>query len=95
MDTTFRITTEVRRENSFGVIDSQKDSTIEFIVKVEGERGSFELYDIETGGERWYAEGGLWFKGKTLVDYDGVFSLSHAIIDKLEENGYDVSEMKD
>ena len=45
--------------------------------------------------ERWYAEGGLWFKGKTLVDYDGVFSLSHAIIDKLEENGYDVSEMKD
>lgn len=94
MNETFEITTEVRRENSFGVIEKEKGCTIEFTVKVEGERGSFELHDIETGGNQWYAEGGLWFDGKTLIDYDGVFSLSPAIIDKLEEKGYDVSEMK-
>lgn len=53
-------------------------------------QGWFELYDVETGGEEWYAEGGLWFKGKELTDYDGVFDLPPAIKNKLMEWGYQV-----
>ena len=55
--------------------------------------GWFELYDIETGGDEWYAEGGLWLEGNVVTEYDGVFALPPAITDKLKEWGYDVSEV--
>lgn len=65
----------------------------EYEIFVEGKVGSFEIWledDMES-----YEEGILWFNGKTLVDYDGVYCLDKAIIDCLERNGFDVAEMKD
>ena len=49
------------------------------------------MYDEETGGNEWYAEGGLWFDNKELTDYDGVFELPQPVINKLKELGYDTS----
>ena len=79
--------------NSFG--QTRKPRKVELDVTVgikDNGDGWFELYDIETGGDDWYAEGGLWFDGKTLTDYDGIFELPKFIVDKLNELGYDVSD---
>jgi len=82
-------------ENSFGTIRKEDDVEMEFIVRLpEDNYGSFEMFDTETSGENWYAEGGMWFTGNELTDYDGVFSLSKVILDILEENGYDVKEIR-
>ena len=53
--------------------------------------GWFEILDDATGGDEWHAEGGLWFKGKELVDYDGVFALPQCICDCLRTHGFDPS----
>jgi len=37
---------------------------------------------------------GLWFDGKTVTDYDGVFELPQEAIQLLEENGYDCTDVK-
>ena len=82
-------------ENSFGIVRRQDDVEVEFIVRLPSNHyGSFEILDKDTGGEDWYAEGGLWFKGNELTDYDGVFCLSDVIMDILEDNGFDVEDMK-
>lgn len=39
-----------------------------------------------------YAEIGLWFEGKELADYDGVFSLPREIGEMLTDAGYLVPE---
>ena len=51
------------------------------------ERGWFEMYDLESGGDDYYAEGGLWFDGRELIDYDGVFQLDENIEKWLKRNG--------
>ena len=83
-------------ENSFSVI---KDAEVTLNVKVgisdNDETGWFELYDEETGGEEWYAEGCLWFDGKQLVDYDGVFALPQCVCDCLRTHGFDPSYAED
>ena len=61
----------------------------------EDERGGFEILDDETYGDDYYAEGGLWFDGKELTDYDGVFSLDEEVINCLEDWGADVKQMKE
>lgn len=82
-------------ENSFGIVRKEKDVEVTYIVRLPKHHyGSFEIYDNETGGENWYAEGGLWFKDKTLTDYDGVFALLPTVIEILEENGFDLEDMK-
>ena len=82
-------------ENSFGIIREEKDVEMEFIVRLPSNHyGSFEMFDTETGGDNWYAEGGLWFSENTLTDYDGVFALSHVIVEMLEENGYNADYAK-
>lgn len=49
-------------------------------------KGGFELFDLETRGNRFYGEGGLWFdEDMNLVDYDGVGSLPDEIRTWLEE----------
>ena len=37
---------------------------------------------------------GLWFDGKTVTGYDGVFELPQEAIQLLEENGYDCTDVK-
>lgn len=93
--TTFLVTTDLSSSNSFGLVDKQNNVELQISIGINSEHyGWFELYDTKTGGERWYAEGGLWFDNKTLTDYDGVFSLPIEIIEKLEEMGYDTNYAK-
>jgi hypothetical protein len=47
------------------------------------EYGYWERKDGSEGG-------GLWFEGKTLVDYDGAFDLPRAVYDELRELGFKV-----
>jgi len=95
-------------ENSFGTI---KEAEVKLVVSVcinEKDAGKdadgspryeyggwFELYDEATGGDEWYAEGGLWFEGKELVDYDGVFALPQCVCDCLRQHGFDPSYAED
>ena len=83
-------------ETSAGVERSEKEIEVKFTVGVSDEAGYgyFEFYDLKTGGEEWYADGGLWFTGKKLTDYDGVFSLCNQVKNKLKEWGYDISDME-
>ena len=92
---TFQATQSLALENSFGVLKEEKGVVLEVTVGINSdEYGWFELYDVESGGDEWYAEGGIWFDGKTVTQYDGVFCLPIPIIDKLKEWGYDVSEVE-
>jgi hypothetical protein len=80
------------KEEKFKVI-SPRGTELEVTVGIKSEDyGWFEFYDVKTGGERVYAEGGLWFDndGDTtyLRDYDGVFELPEYVMDKLVEMGY-------
>ena len=61
-----------------------------FEVCIDGTTGWFEhyIYGEELGG-------GLWFEGKELVDYDGVYSLPDEVIKAIEMLGYDASNMKE
>jgi hypothetical protein len=88
---TFKSVQNLSLDTSFGSIKQEEGVELEVTVgiKEDGEYGWFELYDIETGGDEWYAEGGLWFDGKTLTDYDGVFELPIPVEEKLKEWGYE------
>ena len=74
-------------ENVVG-IDENGQSEIEY-------SGWFELCDVATEGEDWYAEGELSFAGKELVDYDGVFALPQCVCDCLRQHGFDPSYAED
>ena len=91
---TFQVVQALSLENSFGILKEDNSVTLEVTVAINNPTyGWFELYDIETGGDEWYAEGGLWLEGNVVTEYDGVFTLPPAITDKLKEWGYDVSEV--
>ena len=92
---TITFKTPVRREYS---MTSQMDDLGEhqatltlYINDSDATRGSLEL-DIPGCNE--YADIGLWFDDdkKTLVDYDGVFSLPPQGIQLLRDQGFIVSE---
>lgn len=87
----FEIITNLNLQTSYGIIDSETNVKLDVTIGIQddGESGWFEIYDQKTGGEKWYAEGGLWFNGKKLIEYDGVFELPEFIIKKLEEWGYE------
>jgi hypothetical protein len=92
---TFEVVVPLQLENSFGVIKAEDSVKLEVTVGMNSDDyGWFEFYDIETGGDDWYAEGGLWFQGNKLTDYDGVFALPTYILEKLKEWGYDVSDIE-
>jgi hypothetical protein len=92
---TFEVSYSLVLGNSFGTLKTEDDVMLEVTVGVnDDDYGWFEFYDIESGGEEWYAEGGLWFNDKTLTDYDGVFELPSFVTEKLKEWGYDVSEIE-
>jgi len=91
----FIATESLALENSFTIIKEQENIELQVTIGINSDDyGWFEIYDVETGGDEWYAEGGIWFKGMTIVDYDGVFALPRCIIEKLKEMGYDVSEVE-
>lgn len=87
----FETTCDLALENSFSVLATEKGVIVKGEIGFhEGEEtGWFEFYDKATKGDRWYAEGGLWFEGKKVIDYDGVFDLPHFIVKKLIQEGYE------
>ena len=92
---TIKFKTPVRKEYSMtsymeDLGDHEATLTL-YINDSDATRGSLEL-DIPGCNE--YADIGLWFDDdkKTLVDYDGVFSLPHQGIQLLRDNGFIVSE---
>lgn len=92
---TITFKTPVRKEYSctpdmIDLGDHQATLTL-YINDQDSRRGSLEL-DIPGCNE--YADIGLWFDEdrKTLVDYDGVFSLPPQGIQLLRDNGFIVSE---
>jgi hypothetical protein len=92
----FEATQSLQLENSFLVLKSQEDIKLHVTVGINSDTyGWFEFYDKQTAGEEWYAEGGLWFRDNELIDYDGVFSLPNFVLDKLQELGYNVEDMKE
>lgn len=93
MEYTFEAVQTLSLQNSFGTLREAEDVTlcVSVGVKKDGSSGWFEMYDKATGGADWYAEGGLWFDDKQLVDYDGVFSLPPCVCECLRNNGYDTS----
>ena len=84
-------------ESSMSPIVEREKKTMQYHVGwiKDEERGWWELYDEESRGEDYYAEGTLGFDGNELNDYDGVFSLDEEIVKCLEEMGADVKEMKE
>ncbi len=93
---TFTTIQSMISENSFGIVAEQDNVTLHVSVGINSDTyGWFEFYDQETGGGDWYAEGSLNFENKELVGYDGVFSLASFVIDKLEELGYNVADMRE
>lgn len=92
----FEATQGLQLENSFGVLKSENGIKLHVSIGIKDDTyGWFEFYDIESGGDDWYAEGGLWFKNGELTDYDGVFSLPMFVLDKLQEMGINVDEMRE
>ena len=75
------------KSNSFGPVGESKIVTMKYNLGFNKDRqyGWYELYDLESGGNDFYAEGGLWFKENELVDYDGIFALPIVILEKLKE----------
>jgi hypothetical protein len=62
-------------------------NTRHYTVEVKGDRGYFE--HNYHGDE---VAGGLWFDGKTLIDYDGTIQLPHEVIGALRQGGYIVDQ---
>ncbi len=92
---TFQATQFLTLENSFGVLKEEDGVLLDVTVGINSDDyGWFELYDVESGGDDWYAEGSLQIEDKAITGYDGVFSLPIPVIDKLREWGYDVSEVE-
>ncbi len=79
-------------ETSHGVVPNSEATTTmvtAFKINDETHYGSYEWYDKETGGERFYAEGGLWFNDDMeLEDFDGCFNLPPDLIQYMYENDY-------
>ncbi len=59
--------------------------------------GYFELVsdDADNLGNGIYETGGLWFEGKELIDYDGVFEIPVSVLDSLESKGLDVKDIRE
>lgn len=58
---------------------------------IDGEYGSWE-YQEDEDDEETYMEGGIWFDGKQIEDYDGCFELPEEVVAALNELGYSLDE---
>ena len=57
---------------------------------IDGEYGSWEYQDEDD--EETYMEGGIWFDGKQIEDYDGCFELPEEVVAALNELGYSLDD---
>ena len=58
---------------------------------IDGEYGSWE-YQEDEDDEETYMEGGIWFDGKQIEDYDGCFKLPEEVVAALNELGYSLDD---
>lgn len=56
--------------------------------------GSWE-YQSDDNDEETYSDGGLWFDGKELVDYDGCYELPEEVMLAIKERGYNITDLED
>ena len=54
--------------------------------------GNFEVYDVDDS-EAYYEAGGLWFEGKVLRDYDGVYELPDCVKDTLTQWNFNLEDI--
>ena len=78
-------------------LDAEKNVEMDTSVSIDPDHqygGWYETYDLETGGDRFYAEGVLevYFDedGPRLTGYDGCFELPEYITDALEKKGVEI-----
>lgn len=67
-----------------------KITTDNFTVEIFDETPLRGYFEHEEYGDEY--GGGLWFEGKNLVDYDGVFELPKEVIQALRDTGFYVGE---
>jgi len=75
-------------------IDSDRATNVEMetTIGLDSDGGWYETYDIDTGGERFYAEGALETEtdengSVRLTGYDGCFELPEHITEALKQKG--------
>ena len=94
---TFSAVVNLSIENSFGTIKEAKKLLLEItLCMCEDGTGYFEWWsdtNNDDDEEDQYAEGSLKADGMEMVDYDGVFSLPTAILEKLESWGYNIDNI--
>ena len=80
----------VCHEGSWGATKRQpRTMKISAWICDEKRRGGFEVYDLESKGEDYYGEGGLWLDSSGhLCDYDGVGGLDWDIVRWLDDLGH-------
>tara|TARA_R110000824_G_scaffold51202_3_gene142999 strand:- start:1172 stop:1513 length:342 start_codon:yes stop_codon:yes gene_type:complete len=81
----------VRMEGSWGATEPVKRTMkITAWICEDRMRGGFEIYDIETGGEEFYGEGGIWLSDDEgfIEDYDGVGMIDLRILAWLDDLGH-------
>jgi hypothetical protein len=91
---TFEATVSLSLDTSYGNIKRENNVLLDCTLGLHNDSsGHYEIYDIETGGESWYAEGTIDFDGMDVVGYDGAFSLPQPIEKKLLELGYSLDKL--
>jgi len=85
----FKFRSPVNRETTYAITPLAKDVESEITVTIDEETG--------VGGFEWNIDeleitegGGLWFEGKELVDYDGVFELPKQLVNFLIAEGFNM-----
>lgn len=61
---------------------------VSIIIGSDG-KGSWE-YHSDEDDEETYVEGGLWFEGKEVVDYDGIYELPEEVKMAIRDMGYEI-----
>lgn len=76
----------------YTVVEEGVTYDCEVNVDTETYYGSFEVYDIDDS-YGYHAEGGLWFVGNVLTDYDGVYELPKCVIKTLEQWNFNLEDI--
>ena len=81
---------ELRKEFKSTRYIKNEEVAIQYIVT----RNSFEIYDTNTSGEKYYANGSLKLYLNSLSDFDGVSTLDDKVIQCLKDWDIDVSNFE-
>jgi hypothetical protein len=80
---------ETKKEN--GAHEYKFDNGAWASVCTGNDYGSWE-YQSDEDDEETYSEGGLWFEGKVVTDFDGCYDLPEEVRMALSELGYTLDE---